>query len=498
MKTIRISIDGPLYTRTAIGGRVVESLTRVGRLKETIKARQIGIFGEISGPDPIDDSFMVGLRVFLSSSQLHPNRYPWSRTRRLITMGSSSSTPKFTTQVLSCDPSSIHFPPGSDEPSINSPETLRALRAAAHHLKEKKQCVVFPTETVYGLGALALDPDASLRIFTTKNRPPDNPLIVHVSSMAMLRRLLPPDYRIPKHYEALVKRFWPGPLTLIFPNTTGRVPDVITAGHPTVAIRMPSHQIARALIALADVPLAAPSANSSGRPSPTRAEHVYDDLKDKVGIILDGGPCSVGLESTVVDGLHEDNNLRILRPGGITVEDIEKGLAEGLIGSGVPIPKVLVHERDYRDEDMEQAPTTPGMKYRHYSPNVPVTLLCTHSTPPQDTTLTSSPDYFSSLKDIPTTPRKPVKVGTLFLSDSPLQEFAKDVPGVEFRHFVLGSASDPLTTAQRLFDGFLTLDKMGVDLIVIEEVEEDREGLAIMNRVRKAATESRWLRHPGP
>ena len=444
----------------------------------------------------INDSLMVGLRAFLSSTQPYLNRHLRSPKKPFFTMGSSPSTPEFTTQVLSCDPTSIHFPPGSDEPSVNSPETLQALRAAAYHLKEEKQCVVFPTETVYGLGALALDSNASRRIFTTKNRPPDNPLIVHISSMTMLRRLLPPEYQIPKRYEALIKRFWPGPLTLLFPNTTGRVPDVITAGRPTVAIRMPSHGIARALIAIADVPLAAPSANSSGRPSPTRAEHVYDDIKGKVGIILDGGPCSVGLESTVVDGLHEDSNLRVLRPGGIAVEDIEKALAEDFVGSDVPVPKVLVHKRDYSDEDMEQAPTTPGMKYRHYSPNVPVTLLCTRSIPTQDTTPTPPRDYFTSLRDIPTASRKPVRVGTLLPSDSPLREFAKDVPGVEFHHFALGSASDPLTTAQRLFDGFLTLDKIGVDLIVIEEVEEDREGLAIMNRVRKAATDSRWLRYP--
>jgi len=437
---------------------------------------------------------MGGLRAFPSSTRFYLNRYLWSSARPLSTMGSSSSTSRFATEVLSCDPTSIHFPPDSDEPSVDSSETLQALRTAAHHLIDKKQCVVFPTETVYGLGALALDPDASYRIFTTKNRPPDNPLIVHVSSMTMLRHLLPPDYQMPKHYEALVKRFWPGPLTLLFPNSAGKVPDVITAGHPTVAIRMPSHPIARALIAVADVPLAAPSANSSGRPSPTRAEHVYDDLKGKVGIILDGGPCSVGLESTVVDGLHEDNNLRILRPGGITVEDIEKVLAEDLAGSDIPVPKVLVHRRDYKDGDMEQAPTTPGMKYRHYSPTVPVTLLCTHSIPPQDTTPTSPRKYFSSLKDLAKIPGQPTKVGVLLPSDSPLQEFTKGVPGVEFHHFALGPVSDPLTTAQRLFDGFLTLDKTGVDLIVIEEVEEDREGLAIMNRVRKAATELQWLR----
>lgn len=411
-------------------------------------------------------------------------------------MSSSSLTSNFTTQVLSCDPNSIRFLPGSDLPFFHCPETLQALNTAVHHLKEKKECVVFPTETVYGLGAVALDPDASRRIFATKNRPPDNPLIVHVSSMAMLRQLLPQYYRISDHYQSLINRFWPGPLTLLFPNTTGRIPDVITAGRPTVAVRMPSHRIARALIALADVPLAAPSANSSGRPSPTRAEHVYDDLKGKVGIILDGGPCLIGLESTVVDGLHEDNNLRILRPGGVTVEDIERSLAEDLVGGEHPLPKVLVHKRDYRDDEMEQTPTTPGMKYRHYSPNVPLTLLCTRSTPPQDATPISPRDYFSSLRGIPTSPRKPIKVGTLLLSDSPMLEFAKDVPGVEFHHFLLGPAFHPPTTAQRLFDGFLTLDKLGVDLIIIEEVEEDREGLAIMNRVRKAATESRWLRYP--
>jgi L-threonylcarbamoyladenylate synthase len=408
-------------------------------------------------------------------------------------MGSSSSAPKFVTEVLSCDPTSIQFSPGSDEPSINSPETLQALRAASYQLNVKKQCVVFPTETVYGLGALALDPDASRLIFTTKSRPPDNPLIVHVSSMTMLRKLLPSEYRIPRHYEALVKHFWPGPLTLLFPNTDGKVPDIITAGHPTVAIRMPSHPIARALIAVADVPLAAPSANSSGRPSPTKADHVYDDLKGKVGIILDGGPCSVGLESTVVDGLHDDNTLRILRPGGITVEDIERALVEDLVGSGAVVPRVLVHKRDYKDDGMEQAPTTPGMKYRHYSPTVPVTLLCTRSIPPTDTTLISPRDYFVSLEKFVKSPTRPTKVGVLLPSDSPLHGFAKDVPAVEFHHFALGPVSDPLTTAQRLFDGFLTLEKMGMDLIVIEEVEEDREGLAIMNRVRKAATASRWL-----
>lgn len=396
----------------------------------------------------------------------------------------------FTTQVLVCNVSSISFPASAEHPEISSAETLDALKIAAHHLVDLKQTVAFPTETVYGLGALALDSDASARIFSTKNRPPDNPLIVHVSSFPMLHTLLPKDYKIPAHYEILMKRFWPGALTLLFPNTSGLVSPIITANHPTVAIRMPSHPVARALIAVANAPLAAPSANSSGKPSPTRAEHVFDDLNGRLGIVLDGGPCCVGLESTVVDGLHEDGSLRVLRPGGITVEDIEKVLEEEMNGN---VPKVLVHRRDYKDEAMEQAPTTPGMKYRHYSPSVPVTLLCTCTPPPSDVAPSSPAVFFSSLgsKNL----GQKVKVGLLVPSDSVLLGYASpDVDGVEWHHFSLGPIADPSVTAQRLFDGFLTLEKEGVDFILIEEISEDREGLAVMNRVRKAAGDLQWLK----
>jgi L-threonylcarbamoyladenylate synthase len=396
----------------------------------------------------------------------------------------------FSTQVLVCDLPSITFPSKAEQPEISSAETLNALRIASHHLVHLKRPVAFPTETVYGLGALALDAHAASLIFSTKNRPPDNPLIVHVSSFSMLHRLLPVDYKIPKHYEILMERYWPGPLTLLFPNNAGLVPPIITANHATVAIRMPSHPVARALIAVVGAPLAAPSANSSGKPSPTRAEHVLNDLNGRVGLILDGGPCGVGLESTVVDGLQDDGNLRILRPGGITVEDIKSALMEKLHGDE-NIPQVLVHKRDYKDEVMEQAPTTPGMKYRHYSPSVPVILLCTCTLPPPNVQPSSPTAFFSSLGK---NHRERSKVGLLAPSDSFLIPFASSaVEGIEWRLFPLGPIADPAVTARRLFDGLLTLEKEGVDLILIEEINEDREGLAVMNRVRKAAEKTQWL-----
>ncbi|OCH92186.1 translation factor [Obba rivulosa] len=394
----------------------------------------------------------------------------------------------YLTRVLRCDPAAISF--AADEPVITSPEMLESLQLAAQHL-HNGETVAFPTETVYGLGALALENEAASRIFSTKGRPPDNPLIVHVSSLSMLRRLLPADYTLSRTQEILMRRFWPGPLTLLFPTSPDMVPSIITAGQPTVAIRMPSHPVARALIALTDAPVAAPSANSSGKPSPTRAEHVLKDLNGKLGLILDGGPCGVGLESTVVDALHEDGNIRVLRPGGVTVEDIEKTIREEM--HDVPsVPKVLVHRRDYRDEAIEQAPTTPGMKYRHYSPAVPVVLLHT-SEPPPGTDRVGITAYIDSLKNKAANLGRELKVGLLMPSDSLILAIAMGMEGVTWHVHSLGSTATPVVAAQRLFDGLLTLESDGVDLILIEEIEEEREGLAVMNRVRKAAGESVWI-----
>ncbi|KAI0347104.1 translation factor [Trametopsis cervina] len=404
-----------------------------------------------------------------------------SRFRSIVTMATR-------TRVLSCDPSSISFP--TADPDVTDKQTLEALRDAAS-LLSGQQVVAFPTETVYGLGALALDATAAARIFSTKGRPADNPLIVHVSSEDMLHRLLPKSYDLPRSYEILMKHFWPGPLTLLFPTDSSLVPSIITANQPTVAVRMPSHPVARALIAIANAPIAAPSANSSGKPSPTRAEHVFQDLEGKLDLILDGGPCDVGLESTVVDGLGIDCAVRVLRPGGVTVEDIEKVLRQDWQDSNAP-PRVLVHRRDYRDEAMELAPTTPGMKYRHYSPSVPVILLHTISSPSPGSQVFSMTSLCSSLKA-----RFPgvedVHVGVLAPSDSPVLTGLPDGLGISWHLHPLGAISEPSVTAQRLFDGLLTLERAGVDIMIIEEITEEREGLAVMNRVRKAAGESVWL-----
>jgi len=392
---------------------------------------------------------------------------------------------EFATQVLKCDPSSITFLISSDDPRISSQETLDALKFAAHQLN-LSHTVVFPTETVYGLGALALDPNAASKIFATKGRPPDNPLIIHVSSFTMLHSLLPPGYVIPRSYQVLMKQFWPGALTLLFPRNHEVIPSIITAGQPTVAIRMPSHPVARALIAIANAPLAAPSANTSGKPSPTRAEHVQRDLDGKVGLILDGGPCGVGLESTVIDGLHADGNIRVLRPGGITVEDVERALRENKdLGN---TPEVLVHKRDYADKTLESAPTTPGMKYRHYSPSVPVILLLTLSTISGPQPSVTLDQYIHGLQQGRS--EGLLKIGVLAPTDSKLWGQIHARKDIIWHRYSLGPLANLSVIAQNLFNGLLSLEKEGVHLMMIEEVEEAREGLAIMNRVRKAASES--------
>jgi L-threonylcarbamoyladenylate synthase len=401
----------------------------------------------------------------------------------------SSATMAKHTRVIPCNSAAISFTE-TEEPKFTEDDTLGALQDARKLLLDL-QPVAFPTETVYGLGALALNTTAASRIFSTKGRPPDNPLIVHVSSKKMLQRILPPSYALSRIYEILIKRFWPGPLTLLFPSDTTVVPPLITAGQPSVAIRMPSHPVARALIAVADAPIAAPSANSSGKPSPTRAEHVLKDLDGKIELILDGGACGVGLESTVVDGLHEDGNIRILRPGGVTVEDIEKALSEEL-GEGSNIPRVLVHSRDYRDEAIEQAPTTPGMKYKHYSPAVPVILMHTSSSPPLSSQYIPANSFFGSLKTR-YGHTETLKVGLLTPSDSPLLARIPSISGIEWCKYSLGPVADPAVTAQRLFDNLLTAEREGAHIILIEEVTEEREGLAVMNRVKKAAGESIYL-----
>jgi len=245
--------------------------------------------------------------------------------------------------------------------NIFSKDIQSKLEKAAKLLKNG-EVVAIPTETVYGLAGNALDKNVVPKIFKAKNRPSDNPLIVHISSLKMLKQLLP-DGRIPEKYIPVIHKYWPGPLTIILPKSS-KVPDVVTAGQGTMAVRFPNHPIARALISLCGFPLAAPSANSSGKPSPTLASHVYNDLSGKIPLIIDGGSCNLGVESTVLDGLRTPP--AILRPGSVTYEKLKK--VKGM-------ETVQVYRRDFVDKKLEQVPTTPGMKYRHYSPDAAVVLI---------------------------------------------------------------------------------------------------------------------------
>ncbi|PGH06817.1 Sua5/YciO/YrdC/YwlC family tRNA threonylcarbamoyl adenosine modification protein [Polytolypa hystricis UAMH7299] len=274
--------------------------------------------------------------------------------------------------------------------SASGSAEAKALLEAAETLRTSDVPVAFPTETVYGLGADATRSAAVQGIYKAKQRPSDNPLIVHVSSREQLQRILQPppppplstsklDHQektsakppptttttlIPLIYEPLISRFWPGPLTIILPNPphSPLAPEV-TSNLPTFGARMPSSPLARLLIQLADRPLAAPSANASTKPSPTTAQHVYADLQGRIDIILDGGPCGVGVESTVVDGLSDPP--AILRPGGIGIEEIRACPGWANVRTG------------YKDGALQskEAPRAPGMKYKHYSPRAKVVLF---------------------------------------------------------------------------------------------------------------------------
>ncbi|KAG9012257.1 hypothetical protein FRB94_006287 [Tulasnella sp. JGI-2019a] len=406
-------------------------------------------------------------------------------------------------KVMSCTDADIRL---QSEPNPNGEATYlitpgsttsEAINLACHQLTEVKVPIVIPTETVYGLAASALDGNAVSLIFSIKGRPADNPLIVHVSSRNMLESILPSSYTMSGPYQKLINEFWPGPLTLLFPVDSTKIPSIVTAGQSTVAVRMPSHPVARAIISLSGTPLAAPSANSSGKPSPTKMEHVWHDLGEtgKVSLILDGGPCDVGVESTVVDGLQVDGKIRILRPGGVTVEDIERVVGDDL-AEGEKAPQVLVHRRDYEDKVIEEQPTTPGMKYLHYSPSVPVILLLTPAVaplPPATASL-SLREVLSDALSPPQMQKKRPRLGIMLHSDSPFDPQVRAlVEDVEFIDFSLGPLDSPSTTAQRIFDGLLTLEREGVEMILVEGIAEEREGLAVMNRLRKAASEVKWV-----
>lgn len=304
-----------------------------------------------------------------------------------------------------------------------------------------------PTETVYGLGADGLNPAAVARIFKAKGRPQDNPLILHIPASDWLGRYC---QDIPIAAYALAERFWPGPLTMIL-KRRDMVPDAVTAGLDTVGMRCPAHPVCRAIIAAADTPVAAPSGNTSGKPSPTTAEHMLTDMDGKIDAIVDGGPCAVGVESTIIDLTCTPP--RLLRPGGITLEQLESALGEVAVDAAVR-----------RQMGEGEKPRAPGMKYRHYAPKAPVTVV----------------------------------KGTPEKTASYIAQHALPGSGVlcfnEFAHLfpkqivtMLGTAADPAEQARHVFDALRFFDGTDVTEIWAQCPDETGVGLAVANRLNKAA-----------
>lgn len=312
--------------------------------------------------------------------------------------------------------------------------------------------VAFPTETVYGLGADALNSQAVYRIFAAKGRPADNPLIVHVSSLHMARELMAPSAATDA-VELAMRTFWPGPLTLVVPRAN-HVPSVVTGGLNTVGLRMPSHPISLQLIELFNKPIAAPSANRSGKPSPTTANHVLEDLEGRIDGIIDGGPCTVGVESTVVDMTAWPPV--VLRPGGITMDDLQRTLHCRV---------TLASSAEKANEPVR----SPGMKYVHYAPNTPLVLIEGEEITAEDF-VNAAVEYKQQGK----------RVG-LLLTD----ERARDIP--EFPTIRMGPRTEPERIANSLFATLRYLDTQGFDVVLVEGIKPSGMGLAVMNRLRRAA-----------
>ena len=328
------------------------------------------------------------------------------------------------------------------------PVTPEAL-AQAGALIRSGELVAFPTETVYGLGANALDADAVKRIFEAKGRPGDNPLIVHISAVEQLGPLI--SVEPSPMARALMDACWPGPMTLIFPKSD-LVPMAVTAGLDTVAIRYPAHPAARALIDAARLPVADPSANRSGRPSPTTAAHVLAVMDGRIPMILDGGPCAVGLESTVIDMTGDVP--RILRPGGVTPEMIEAVCGAARVDEAVMRP-LREGER----------PRSPGMKYRHYAPRGSLTVVQGD----EAAVIARIKQLYDAAEGTP-----------LILA------LEGHLPAYGDRR-ALSLGVDAAGMARALFDALRQADDLGADALFSEAVPADGLGLAVMNRLGRAA-----------
>lgn len=314
----------------------------------------------------------------------------------------------------------------------------------AGELLRAGEVVAIPTETVYGLAANAYDGNAVSKIFKAKGRPQDNPLIVHIAKVETLSDLAA---EVPKAAKKLAATFWPGPLTMILPKSE-KIPDAVSAGLPTVAVRMPSHPVAHAVIEAAGVPLAAPSANLSGSPSPTNAKYVLEDMHDRIPLILDGGSSAVGVESTVIT--LATARPRVLRPGGITVEQLRALLGE------VDVDDAVLHKLA---EGVRAA--SPGMKYKHYAPRAEITIV---------------KGSFEEFRRFVETKEK--------------DAFVLCFAGEEkyFPHAVTyGREDDGLSQANRLFDALRELDEQGANTVYARCPALSGVGLAVYNRLIRAA-----------
>ncbi len=325
--------------------------------------------------------------------------------------------------------------------------------AEAAEVLKRGGLVAFPTETVYGLGGNGLDAEACKKIYEAKGRPSDNPLILHISQISELRPIVG---EIPPVGEALMEAFWPGPLTMIFPKSE-LVPLSVTGGLDTVAVRFPTHPVALAIIRKAGLPIAGPSANSSGKPSPTRASHVEFDLSGKIDMIVDGGASQWGLESTIVD-VSGDVPV-ILRPGAITKEMMEE-----VVGAVEIDPAILAKPtKDLR-------PKAPGMKYTHYSPKAEVTMVAGEAKQVVETINNLVAKHHADGKT----------VGVLATEETKKDYTADDV-------LSLGRKDDLEEIGANLYKHLRKFDFHKMDFVYAEVFSEEGEGLAIMNRLQKAA-----------
>ena len=324
--------------------------------------------------------------------------------------------------------------------SPKAPQKKLILTAA--EVLRRGGLVAFPTETVYGLGADAFNADAVKQIFVAKGRPLDNPIIVHIASVADLKAL---TTHVPEEASRLIEKFWPGPLTLILQKSPD-VPDDVTGGLDTVAVRMPQNKIALALIKALGHPIAAPSANLSGRPSGTTAGHVLQDFAGKIDMILDGGPVTVGVESTVLDLSRKPP--AILRPGAVTQEDLAPLLGRVVMGRGA-----------------EGKKRSPGTRYRHYSPRARVTLV----EPGDEKAIAKLVDQYAKGK------KKMAVVARHFTPSGRARPIVRIMPQ-ELEEY-----------ARQIFAVLRELDELAVDEIIIEKTEEKGIGVAIMDRLKRAA-----------